>query len=673
MATKNAGMKNQEKIKERLIETEEGRFRVLSGYLGLFQRVLLCSVPIVGILFMMNIHMYFGWYFYTEQYIGLFITLILVGTFISTPATRRSPRNRLPWYDALLALAGLPAGLYLTFYYPELAMRLGSLSPDRAILGAITILLVLEAIRRYAGWVLVIVISIFILYGRYANLFPGTLHGRATSWERLASYLYLDPNSMLNLIAIAAGIALAFILFGQVLISFGGGKHLTDIALLGFGRFRGGPAKAAVVGSSLLGTLSGGAISNVLISGSVTIPMMIRTGYKPAMAGAVESIASSGGNLMPPVMGAVAFLMAENLEVPYAEVAIAALVPAVLFYLVCFVQVDLQAGKEGLRGLDKSEILKRHEVLREAWVVIPCLGILIYTLLIIRLTPSTAGIITAFASVPILLMAKSARVNFMPRILATLEGTGKMLMNIGTIIAGAGIIVGIANISGFGFNLAYTLSIVGEGNLLLLLILAALTSMILGMGMPALPAYALLATLVAPALVQLGVVPMAAHLFILYFAMVSNWTPPIALACFAASTISGANPNRIGLIAVRLGILAYIIPFLFVYSPALILKSDSWIVIVASVATAVIGSVLIGIGLVGYLFQIVPTIRRVLFTIAGIALLIPFHQDMTIIGGIINGSGFLLSVFLILWEWRCNCSVAVTLSKRQIAQKGSME
>ncbi len=662
MSNENADQKNLEKPKEKVIGTVDGRFRMLPGLLGIVQHVILCSIPVIGILFIMNVHMYFGLYIYTEQYIGLFLALIFASVFLSTPATEKSPRNYLPWYDALLVLTGLVVGLYLTWYYPVISVTQGELLLERAVLGVITILIILEAIRRFTGWVLFSVISAFIFYGFYAHLFPGTLRGLSTSWKKLSIYLYLDPNSMLNLIVIAASIALAFIFFGQILLSFEGSKHLTNIALLGFGRYRGGAAKTAVVGSSLLGTLSGGSISNVLISGSVTIPLMIRTGYRPEMAGAVESIASSGGNLMPPVMGVVAFLIAENLGISYADVAIAAIVPALLFYLICFVQIDLQAGKEGLRGLHKSDIPKAQTVLREAWVVIPCIGILVYLLMIVRMTPAIAGVISSIVSTPFLLLSRDVRKGIMRRIFSALEGSGRMLMNIAVIIAGAGIIVGIANVSGFGFNVTYTLSIIGANNKILLLILAAGASVILGMGMPSVPAYALVATLVAPALVQLGVLPIAAHLFIFYFSMVSNWTPPVALACFAASTISGASANRTGLIAMRLGVLAYILPFLFVYSPALILKSDSWVVILTSVVTAIIGTVLLGIGLVGYLFQHIPKIRQVLYCIAGAALLIPIQDTITIRGAAINGSGLIFAVLLILWELRCNRNRILTTS-----------
>ncbi|MCL5959244.1 MAG: TRAP transporter fused permease subunit [Chloroflexi bacterium] len=652
-----------EKITQELIESEDGPFRSLRGPMGLLQRVILVAIPVTGILFMTSVHTYFGWMVYTEQYIGLFLTLMLAGAFLSAPATKRSSRSKLPWYDVLLILASLPTGLFLTLKYPEIAMRLGELSPDRTILGALAILLILEAVRRYVGWPLLIVVVVFIAYGRFADLFPSTLHGLPTSWDRLLAYLYLDPNSMLDQIALASGIALAFMFFGQVLQCFGGGDQLTDFAMLGFGRFRGGAAKAAVVGSSLVGTISGGAVTNVLIGGHVTISMMKKTGYNPAMAGAVEAVSSSGGQIMPPVMGIAAFLIAENLGVPYADVALAAFVPAMLFYLACFVQVDLEAGKGGLRGLTKSEIPNAGFVLRNAWTVLPCLGILVYTLMVQHLEPSTAAIVSGFASVPFMLMAKVGRGRFWRRILEVFESTGRMSVNIGVLIAASGIIVGVTGISGLGFNLAYTLTTLGRDNSLLLLVLAAFVSLVLGTGLPTVPAYALVATLVAPALVQLGILPMAAHLFLFYFAIVSNWTPPVAPACFAASVLSGANADRIGWISMRLGILAYIVPFLFVYSPALILKSDSLAVIIASLTTASLGTLALGVALVGYLFQTIAWPRRVLFLIAGSALLLPIGGDINF-SVLINAGGLVLAAGLLVYELYQRRTVPVPVSAK---------
>ncbi len=645
----NSASKDYTEQKKHVTKTDNVVFRTLPGILGLLQRFLLCLVPVLGILFITGIHTYLGWGLYTEQYVGLFITLVFVTAFLCTPASHKAPRNYLPWYDALLAILSLPIGLYLTFFYPQIVFRLGELSLARDILGVLMIFLILEGVRRFAGWIFVIVISTFILYGRYADIFPGALQGIGTPWARLIDFIYVDPNSILGQMTLASGLALAFIFFGNVLTSFQGAKHLGNLAIASLGGLRGGSAKAAVGMSSLIGSVSGGCTTNAMISGTVTIPLMTKAGYKPVYAAAVESVAASGGAIMPPVMGIVAFMIAENLGMPYSEVAFAAIIPALLFYVALFIQVDLEAGKKGFLGIPRAEISKARAALREGWAIIPCLGILIYTLMIIRLNPTFAGIISGFISILFLIMAKSGRGNFIQRFVATLEGTGRMLMIISALIAGAGIIIGVASVSGLGFNIAYALTCLSGNNLLILLVIAAVASIVLGMGMPPIPAYALVGTLIAPALVKLGVLPIAAHLFIFYFATVANWTPPVALACFATSALTGANPNHIGLISMRLGILAYIVPFLFVYSPALLLSGEKLILIVLSVATAVFGTWILGIGLIGFLYRIVPITQRVLFCIAGVSLLIPFNQDMKI-GTIVNAVGFFIAVTLLLWE-----------------------
>lgn len=635
---------------EELVEAESGRYRALPGWLGLLQRGLLIVIPILGILYISGIESYLGWGVYTEQYVGVFMTLVLIATFISTPATKQASRMHLPWYDALLAMLTLPSCLYITFNYAKIVFNLGELTSARIVFAAFTVLLILEGVRRFAGWVLVSVICFFILYGRFAGYFPGTLKGMSTQWDNLLNFLYVDPNSILGQMTLAAGIALAFIFFGECLTAFGGANHLGNIAIAALGRFRGGSAKASVGMSSLVGMITGGAVNNAIISGKITIPLMTRSGYSLPFAGAVEAVASSGGAIMPPVMGIIAFMIAENLSIPYAEVALAALVPAILFYLTLFVQVDLEAGKNGFTSLPKEEVSKASAALRFSWVVIPCLAVLIYTLMIARMDPSLAGVISGFFAIPFLVMTKSGRGNILGRIVDAFENTGKTLMSMSSMIAGAGIIVGISAVSGLGFNIAYTLTSVSNENLFLLLVLAAICSVILGMGMPAVPAYALVATLVAPALVELGITPLAAHLFIFYFANVSNWTPPVAVACFACSAITGVSPNKIGWIAMRLGILAYIVPFLFVYSPALILRDGNFVVMFTSVVTAIIGCVLLGVGLVGYLFREVDMIHRILFAVSGVALLIPLKGDMIV--ATINVIGLIIGVILFLWELR---------------------
>jgi TRAP transporter 4TM/12TM fusion protein len=488
---------------------------------------------------------------------------------------------------------------------------------ERMIVGSIAVLLILEAARRLIGLTLVIIAIVALLYGNFSEYLPGFLAGQPLTWGRLVNYLYLDPNSILGMLSLAATVGFGFVFFGQVLLKFGGGDALTNLALLFFGRTRGGSAKAAVVGSSLVGTVTGAPMSNVYLTGTITIPLMIRSGYSPRMAGAVEAVASTGGQIMPPVMGIAAFIIAERLGVPYAEIALAALIPAILYYLTIFVQVDLEAGKNNLRGLQGDELPNFKETMKEIWPVLPVLAVLIYTIFIIRLSPAVAAAITGILAIPILSVRKKNREGFKERFIKVFEETGLVCLDVASALAIAGLVVGVISVSGLGFTLGSIMAEIGESSLVLLLVAAAVGSTILGMGMPSVAAYALVAVLVAPALAEYGINEIAAHLFIFYFSIISNFTPPIALAVFAAASIARSNPMSTGWTATRLGILAYIVPFLFVYSPSLILQG-TWLEIILSLITAIIGTIILGTGLVGYLFAPLSPLYRVAAIISGI-------------------------------------------------------
>src|SRR5690606_2766334 len=307
------------------------------------QCLVFVTASVSGIAFVLGLHYTFGWMLYTEQYVGFLMALVLAGTFLSLPATSRAPRDRVPWYDVLLALASLPAGLFLAVKYPQFLFRLGHIGTDQVVMGALAIVLILEAVRRLTGWPLFTVVVLIILYGRFGSLLPGMFRGRPMDWPRLVNYIYTDPNSMLDLVRLGATIGLAFIVFGQVLLKFGAGQRLVDLSISLFGRYRGGPGKLAVLSSSLFGSVSGAPMSNVILTGTFTVPMMKRSGYKPETAAAIEAVAATGGQILPPVMGIAAFLIAENLAVPYATVALAALIPGLLFYVSFFLVVDLHA------------------------------------------------------------------------------------------------------------------------------------------------------------------------------------------------------------------------------------------------------------------------------------------------------------------------------------------
>jgi TRAP transporter 4TM/12TM fusion protein len=449
---------------------------------------------------------------------------------------------------------------------------------------------------------------------------------------------------------VTAVIVVAYILFGNLLAGVGGGEFITKVAVAGFGRFRGGPAKIAIIASSLFGTISGSAVANVMVDGWITIPMMKKTGYKPHVAGAIEAVASTGGQIMPPVMGAAAFIIPEYAGIPYSKVAIAAFVPAVLYYLCLFIQVDLEAGKTGLRGLPRDQLPPLRGILGESYLFIIPLAALIYALFILYLSPGKAAL---FAAATILL------VSFFPRhtrlrfswVLEALEKTGGGLLELTMVVAVAGLIIGAIQFSGLGYILPFFLGHLAGGNLFLLLIIIGVVNIILGMGMPTVAVYVLLAVLMAPTLVQLGVGLLAAHLFILYYGILSMITPPVAFAAYAGATIAGSDSMRTGYTCMRLGILAYIVPFLFIFSPALLLIGPTWEIIV-SIATAVAGCFFLGCALVGYLFRTLSPQMRVLMGLAGIGLLIPIHSQFFMTTIFINIIGGMLAILLVFWEWR---------------------
>src|SRR5919108_198625 len=410
-----------------------GRFRALTGGPATLLRLLLISLTVLGSLWALEVHNYFEISFFKQQYLALFLALALGSVFIAVKAYPKQSGDQVPWYDWLLALGGLTIGLYVTILYPTIAYRLGVLSPDRWIFGGLALILVLEATRRVAGGTLAWLALGLILYTKFAEFMPGIFYSKSPSWARVASYLYLDSNAMLGLpIDVAAGVVVAFILFGQALYAVGGDKFLTDLALIATGRHRGGPAKVSVVSSALFGTVSGSAVANVVVDGAITIPLMKRTGFPAHMAGAIEAVASNGGQIMPPVMGAAAFLMAEFLNIPYGQVALAAAIPALLYYLALFTQIDLEAAKGGMRGLPVEQIRKFRNVIRLGWVFLIPLTFLVYTLMVENWEAGKSGIFAVVALLIIGAIQKETRPSF-KKLVSAFEETGKILLDIAVI------------------------------------------------------------------------------------------------------------------------------------------------------------------------------------------------------------------------------------------------
>ncbi|OGQ78996.1 MAG: hypothetical protein A3F90_07090 [Deltaproteobacteria bacterium RIFCSPLOWO2_12_FULL_60_19] len=644
---------------DELATEETARSRTFRGPLGRSAVFFLIAIPAVGVLFLLDLPQRFGWLIFPEQSAGLILGLVLCATFLLIPATRRSPYDRVPWYDALAALVGLTIGLYLFIVFPKIANTIGEISLERVILGCFTVLLLAEACRRLVGLPLVVIVGCFVFYALFADYFPGQLYGRALSVSRLSTYLFLDTNGILGFpIKVAATTVLVFVVFGQTLYSTGGASFLSDFALAAVGRFRGGPAKIAIVSSSLFGNISGSAVANVVVDGAFTIPMMKKAGYATPVAAAVEAVASTGGQIMPPVMGAAAFLIAEYLQIPYAKVALAALVPAILYYVALFIEVDLLAARDGIHGLPRDQRPRLLPVLRGSAAFVVPLAVLIGWMFFLRRQPEEAGLVAVLAALVTGLLTPGVKLG-LPQLKEILVTTGRGLLDIVVTTGLAGVVIGILQLTGLGFSLTFMLLTVGQASAIILLVLTAIVSIILGMGLPTTAVYILLAVLVAPGLAQMGIMPLAAHLFIFYFGMLSMITPPVCLAAYAAASIGKTDPMRTGWEAMRLCAIAYIVPFLFVFSPALLLIGP-WHEVALSSVTAIAGAVLLGVGLVGYLFRPIGPVLRVLFLVAAIGLLVPIvdrgaHVSLSWAS---NGIGLALGVALVISERRARSRAA---------------
>lgn len=560
---------------------------------------------------------------YTEQFLALILAFSLALVFIKKP----SPFVGL---DIALSLLGLVTALWVMWEYPRLIFQQMSLPLDGLIAGAILFLLIMEALRRCTGWPLVIVVACIGLMGLIGHTIPGALQTREVAPERMLMYLAFDANGLFGLtLNVAATVVIAFVLFGQLLLKSGGADFFNDIAVALMGRRRGGSAKIAVVASGLFGSISGVVVSNIVATGVVTIRMMIASGYRRHQAAAIEAVASTGGQIVPPVMGAVAFLMADILQRPYTEIVVAAIVPALLYYVAVFAQVDLQAARDDIALVDESEIPETSDVFKHGWVFIVPFAAIVLALFTFGQRPETAALYGGGAALAIGLIKGYRQRMSLREIWQALCETGSSVVDIVMIAAAAGFIIGVLNITGLGFGLTFVLVSLGGESLIALLLIGAAVCLVLGMGMPTVGVYLLLAVLIAPSLVQSGVDPIAAHLFIFYLGMMSMVTPPVGIGAFFAAAIAKAKPMQTAFVAMRYGWTAYVIPFLFVLSPTLILKGDT-IAIVVDVITAAAGVYLISAAAVGWLHVPLQPLMRLLLIFAGSALLVPLSLPFSL-------------------------------------------
>ncbi len=580
-------------------------------------------IPTLCILWNLNLPIHLGIPILTEQLLALMLGLGIAILFL-TIRIDGSKGGTPSLLDYALAAAGFGALLFSSLFYASLLERIADRPIELIVIGGIVVVCVMEGLRRAAGLTLFLIIAIFVAYALLAHLAPGPLVGRQMGVFELVQYIGFDPSAVFGTpLKIAGTIVVLFIFFGTLLFKAGGGEFFTDLALATTGSTRGGAAKIAVVASALFGSISGSAVSNVATTGVITIPLMRRGGYRAEDAGAIEAIASTGGQLTPPIMGAAAFLMAEFLEIPYLAVVTAAILPAVLYYVSIFLQVDLIAARDRITAVD-TETRTLRTIFAEGWHLILPFVILMAALFWLEYSPEYSALMSALSIVVVGLLRpyRGMRLGF-GEIIDSFVDTGRSVIELLLIVAAAGFVIGILNITGLGFSLTLLLLQSVGSNMVVLLLVSAAICIVLGMGMPTSGVYVLLAVLIAPAIVEAGIDPIAAHMFILYYGMMSMITPPIALAAFAAAAISKANAMSTGFAAMRIGWVAYVIPFIFVFSPAIMLQGSTADMI-ADTGRALVGIFAVTVGIVGYLTARLPLWARLALGTAGI-LCMPFH------------------------------------------------
>ncbi len=589
--------------------------------------------------------------------IGCFVSLV----FILYPVKLGLDKGIFYIIDILLFAATAGISGYLALHGLDIVYKgWSAMAPfDMQVLSIILWILILEALRRSAGLVISIVVLVFSLYPLFAEYMPGPLNGIGFSFTRTATFHALGEQSLLGIpMQVLGDLVLGFIVYGVALQSTGGGKCFLDLATGLFGHVRGGPAKVAIVASALFGSMSGSVPANVVTTGNFTIPIIKKTGYPPRYAGAIEACSSTGGVIMPPIMGATAFIMASFLGVPYLDVVKAAIIPSLLYYLSLLVNVDCYAACNNLSGMPKDEIPSLKKTLKEGWYYFFSLLLLI-GLLIYRLEAQAPFYATAF----ILLVTnirKETRLNF-KKVIEFFAQSGKLLAGLATIFAAVGMIIGSMSITGVGHSLSRELVAIAGGNVFYLLLMGAFASFILGMGMTMTACYIFLAVVLAPGLTQAGFDPMAVHFYVLYCAMLSYITPPVAIAAFTAAPLAGAPPMKVGLTATKLAAISYVIPFLLVIHPALVGKG-SFSEIAIKIFICLIGVWLMGGGLGKYLVGLGPVsvgnlnlarVLRVGYLVGGVTLMLQI-DNLIYVGLVIS----IATVLLHLWQKRRAVTVA---------------
>jgi len=543
--------------------------------------------------------------------------------FIYWPFSSRSPRDRVPWYDWVLVLISLAPGIYGIMNSEMLLFRVEQIDPvtdAQLVLGIALVLCLIEATRRLLGWPLTIISSFFVLYMVLGEYFPGIMRGDDFTLREVIESLFLTQDGIFSMpLGVSSTYVVIFLIFGSFLEVSGVGPWFMEFATRISGKSVGGPAKIAVVSSCLFGSISGSAVANVYSTGNFTIPMMKRSGFAPILAGGIETMASTGGQLMPPLMGAGAFVMSAYLGVEYKTIMIAALLPSLLYYGTAFVMIHYLARRDGFRGLAEKDLPRWSHVLKRSFLLMPILVLVVA--LTSGKTPMLAGLIGIVLTWAVSLLNRDYRMG-PRRLVHAMIMAGKSVPVIAIACAAAGMVIGSIALTGIGFKIGALLTALSGDNGFLALVLIALLAVVFGMGLPTTSAYIITAALGVSSLTKLGFEPLNAHLFVFYFAVLSNMTPPVALASFAAGTIAGASPMKIALTAMRIGVVAFIIPFAFAYDSVLLLNG-TWLNILEALVSASVAGYMLSVSFAGFFQARLALWSRALMAATGCLCLFP--------------------------------------------------
>ena len=632
--------------KDGIKEEKRSRYRELKG----IYKIYFIGATVVSVffcvLFVFKIP-FFGYVMLDATYFSLLIGAFVSSGFLLFPATEKSPMDRIPFYDLILAAISIVGPAYVGVHAMDIMLEGWEVSPpsEAIFLGILTWAVLLEAVRRTGGGLLTGVIFVASVYPLFAHWLPGVLTAKEFSLERIVGFHYLGTESIYGLpTGVFSRLVIGYMVLAVAFTSTGAADFFFKLCMSLLGHIRGGAAKVSILSSAFFAMMSGSAVANVVTTGSFTIPTMKRSGYPDYYAAAIEAVASKGGTLSPPVMGITAFIMADFIGVSYAEVCIAAALPILLYWVSLFAQADFYAAKNNLQGMPKNELPAVWATLKEGWFFLLTLVVLMYFIFVERLV-SWAPF---YATVALLILANfRKKTRLTPKVLFKLtDETGKILVELMAILAGVGMIIGALSLTGTAHGLTGLLTSLGGENLFLLLLVGALASFLLGIGLTISACYIFLAMLLAPTLVSIGIDEMSAHLFLVYWGSVSFITPPVALAAYAAAKLAGADPLKTSFQAVKLGFVSLVVPFFFVYNPALV-SHGSLVEILQSMTLAIMGILLLSAGFEGYFFLLnrITLPVRALFMTSGFLLLFPLNLAR------VAGFGFFVLALLIYFIW----------------------